>query len=196
MIQVDVRDAIAKLNTNYGYVSNNARKLAIARAINHTIAKAKTLTSREIRNIYAVDASTLGKALSQVKADRLTLTGKIIARGRPISLAKFRARQTAKGVTVEVLRGRRKLIPGVFLRSLPSGHTGVMVRGKYSQGKLARRKQRIRRTGNDLPITEIVGVSIPKQMANKIILQSISKSINTMFPERIDHEIKRVSIPL
>lgn len=195
MITVDVRDALGKLEGNLGYAKNDARKLAIARAINHTIAKAKTLTSREIRNLYAVDAKTLNQALSQIKADRLTLTGKILARGKPISLAKFRARQTAKGVSIEILRGKRKFIPGVFLVNLKSGHRGVMVRGKYAQGKIARRKVRINKSGNDLPITELVGVSIPKQLANKIILRSVEKGINEMFPQRLSHELKRVSIP-
>lgn len=195
MIKVDVRDAIGKLDANLGYAKKDARNLAIARAINHTIAKAKTLTSREIRNLYSVDASTLGKALTQVKADRLTLTGKIIARGRPISLARYKARQTRQGVTVEVLRGKRKLIPGVFLANLKSGYKGVMVRGKHAQGKIVRRKHRVIKSGNDLPITSLAGVSIPKQLANKIILRSIEKGINETFPQRLSHEIKRVSMP-
>lgn len=196
MINVDVREAISKLNHEFGFVSNNDRKLAIARAINHTIAKVKTQVSREIRNIYALDAKTVNQALSQLKADRLTLTGKVISRGKPISLAKFKARQTQKGVTIEVLRGKRKLLPGIFLGNMPSGHIGVMVRGKYANGKIARRHKRIRPTGNDLPITELVGISLPKAMSNNIILKNINKSINEMFPARFEHELKRVAQPV
>lgn len=196
MIQVDAREAIRKLNDQYGYISNDKRKLAVARAINHTMAKAKTQVSREIRNIYTVDARTLNKALSQIKADRLTLTGMIKAKGKPLPLAVFRARQNKKGVSIEIKKGRRKLFPGVFLATMKSGHTDVMVRGKYSQGKIARRHKRIRPTGNDLPITAMAGVSIPSQLSNKIIIQSLNKSINEMFPQRLSHELKRVDMPV
>lgn len=196
MIKVDVRDAVNKLNQQFGYVSNNGRKLAIARAINHTLAKSKTQISREIRNIYTLDAKTVNAALSQVKADRLTLTGKVKAKGRPIPLAKFSARQTQKGVSVSILRGRRKIIPGVFLQYMPSSHRGVFVRGKYSQGKIVRRHQRVRPTGSDLPVTQLKGISLPKTLTNKTILTSVAKGINTMFPQRIEHEIKRIAIPV
>lgn len=196
MIVVDAREAIQKLNDSFGYVKENDRKLAIARAINHTIAKSKTQISREIRNIYALDAKTVSQALSQIKADRLTLTGKIVIKGKPIPLYKFKARQTAKGVTVEVMRGKRRLIPGVFLAQLKSGHQAVMFRGKYGQGKLVRRKTRIRKTGPDLPISEIVGVSLPKAAMNDIILRNITKGINEMFPARFEHELKRVVMPI
>jgi len=196
MIVVDCREAIKKLNDTFGYVKENDRKLAVARAINHTMAKAKTQISREIRDKYALDAKTVSQALNQIKADRLTMTGKIVIRGKPISLYKFKARQTSKGVTVEVMRGKRRLIPGVFLAQLKSGHTGVMFRGKYGQGKLVRRRTRIKPNGPDLPITEIVGISLPKAATNEIILRNITKGINEMFPQRFEHELKRVVMPI
>lgn len=196
MINVDARDAIKKLNSQFGHVSNDKRKLAIARAINHTMAKIKTQSSREIRNIYALDAKTVNEALKHVKADRLTLTGKVIAKGRPIPLAKFRARQTKKGVTLEIKKGRRKFLPGVFIVSLKSGHTGVMFRGKYSGRNMQRRKNRIKPTGPDLPISEMKGVSVPKSLANDIVIKSLTKGINEMFPQRLTHEIKRIAMPI
>lgn len=196
MIQVDVRDAVNKLNHELGYVSQDKKKLAIARAINHTIAKGKTEISRRIRDIYAIDAKTVGQALTQIKADRLTLTGKAVMKGKPLPLHKFRARQTAKGVSLEIKKGKRKLIPGVFLAGMKSGHKGVMFRGHYSGGKMNRRKQRVSKTGNDLPITQMVGVSLPSAMSNKIIIHALNRSMSEMFPKRFEHEIKRVALPI
>lgn len=173
-------------------MSSDRRRLAVARAINHTMAKVKTMSSRQIREVYALDAKTVNSALSQVKADRLTLTGKVVGKGKPIPLYKFKARQTAKGVTVEVKRGKRKIIPGVFLVSLNNGHTGVMFRGKYAGRNMQRRKNRIKPTGPDLPITEMRGVSIPKSLTNDVVTKSLMRGINDMFPKRLEHEIKRV----
>jgi hypothetical protein len=194
MINIDAREAIRKLNDQFGHISNDKRKLAIARAINHTMAKIKTMSSREIRNIYALDAKTVNEALRHVKADRLTLTGKVIGKGKPIPLAKFKARQVKDGVTIEVKRGKRKKIPGVFIVQTRSGHKGVMFRGTYSGRTMQRRKNRIRPTGPDLPISEMRGVSIPKSLANDVVVRSLSKSINEMFPQRLTHEIKRVAM--
>lgn len=192
MVEIDVRDAISKLNGTYGYLSNQKRNLAVARAINHTIAKAKTQVSREIRSIYDINAKYVSQALTITKADSLTLTGMVKAKGRPIPLIAFKARQTATGVSVIGLKGR-KIIPGVFISTMPNGHKGVYIRGKYSSGKLSRRKKRINPKGPDLPITELKGVSLPKAMANKIILTNLGKAINTMFPQRLAHELQRVS---
>lgn len=195
MVEIDVRSAISSMNNAYGHVSKDKRNLAVARAINHTVAKVKTQVSREIRGIYDINAKYVSNALSVKKADRLTLTGMVKAKGRPIPLIAFKARQTATGVSVIGIKGR-KIIPGVFISSMPNGHKGVFVRGKYSSGKIARRKKRVRPTGPDLPVTELKGVSLPKAMANKVILKNLSQGINTMFPQRLSHELQRVALPV
>lgn len=196
MINVDAREAIRKLNDQFGYVSNDKRRLAIARAINHTMAKIKTMSSREIRQVYELDAKTVNQALTLVKSDRLTLTGKVIGRGKPIPLAKFKVRQLKKGVKVRIKKGQDKFIPGVFITTLNSGHAGVMFRGKYSGRLMQRRKNRIRPTGPDLPISEMRGVSIPKSLANNAVTKSLMRGINDMFPQRLAHEIKRIAMPV
>jgi predicted transcriptional regulator len=192
MVQVNATEAINRLKAKYGPISTDRRKLAVARAINHTMAKIKTMSSREIRKIYALDAKTVNDALRQVKADRLTLTGKVIGKGKPIPLYKFKARQTKQGVTVTVINGKRKFIPGVFLAKMKNGHMGVMFRGKYAGRNMQRRKNRIAKTGPDLPITQMSGVSIPKSLTNDVVTKSLMRGINEMFPKRLEHEIKRV----
>lgn len=195
MIRVDVRDAISKLNSEFGYLSNDKRNLAVARAINHTMAKVKTRIVREIKSVYDIPNKYLNDALSLRKADRLTLTGMVKAKGRPLPLIALRARQVGSGVSVLGLHGR-KIIPGVFIALMPGGKRGVFVRGKYSSGRIARRKHRVRQSGNDLPIGELKGVSVPRAMKNKNILRNVSASIQTMFPERLRHELQHISKPI
>jgi hypothetical protein len=48
--------------------------------------------------------------------------------GKEIPLAKYPARQTKRGVSVLVNKGKRKLVRGAFLATMKSGHTGVFRR--------------------------------------------------------------------
>jgi hypothetical protein len=206
MVNVDVREAISKLEKEYGHLGNDKRKLAIARAINHVIAKGKTQVSREIRQTYKnILAKYVNQAIDIKKADRLTLSGRIKASGKPLPLIGFKAQtygsishnrskfaKSNSGVSVQSLKGRKN-IPGVFILTMPNGHKGVFVRGKYSGGQITRRKQRVKKSGNDLGITEMVGISLPKAMANKTIIQHVAQSFTTMFPQRFEHELKRIS---
>lgn len=51
--------------------------------------------------------------------------------GKPIPLAKYPARQTRRGVIVQVNKGSPALLGSAFIRTLRSGHRGVFMR----QGK-------------------------------------------------------------
>jgi hypothetical protein len=195
MVTVNVKDAVSRITAELGPISNDNRNLAVARAINWTIARSKTQLTREIRKVYDIPLKYINEQISVKKADRLTLTGMIKAKGRPLPLIAFRARQTAKGVSVITPKGR-KLIPGVFMSIMPTGKKGVFVRGKYQSGNISRRKHRVKPTGNDLPIMELKGVSIPKTLANKKIVENMTKSMEMLFPQRLAHELEYVSRPL
>lgn len=192
MVTVNVKDAVAKITAEFGPMSKDNRNLAVARAINWTIARSKTQLTREIRKVYDIPLKYINEQISLKKADRLTLTGMIKAKGRPLPLIAFRARQTQKGVSVITPKGR-KLIPGVFMSIMPTGKKGVFVRGNYKSGDIARRKKRINPKGNDLPIMELKGVSIPKTLANKKIVENMTKSMEMLFPQRLNHELQYVS---
>lgn len=194
MVTVDARKAITEITKEFGFVSNDTRNLAVARAINHTISKAKTQLTREIRSVYDIPLKYINEQISIKKADRLTLTGAIKAKGRPLPLISFRARAVKSGVSVITPKGR-KIVPGVFISLMPNGRKGVFVRGKYQSGNIIRRKHRIKATGNDLPIMELKGISIPKAVANKRIVHNLAKSIEQMFPARLKHELTFATTP-
>ncbi len=48
--------------------------------------------------------------------------------GKHVPLGKYPARQTKKGVSVQVNQGQRKLIKGAFIAKMKSGHVGVFQR--------------------------------------------------------------------
>lgn len=194
-IHVDVSKAINDLKAQfYDPVNPNSNakfNLAIARAINHTLAKAKTAASRDIRSEYNVKAKELKSALAINKAKRTWLEGMLIATGKPLPLIAFGARQTRRGVTVDVM-GKRERLPSAFIGTMASGHRGVFARGKYQGYKFQWREKRIKKQGNDLAINELTTTSVPKMMQNNAVLTALQKGLEQDFPARLEHEVSRL----
>jgi hypothetical protein len=192
---IDIKPAIDAIRREFYDVSNpnsNSKiNLAIARAINHTLAKAKTAASREIRQEYNVKAKELKAGLSINKASRTFTEGMLIATGRPLPLIAFGARQTKKGVTVDVM-GQRKLIRKAFIATMDSGHTGVFGRGKYNGYQFDFRDKRVNKKGNDLAINELTTSSVPKMMQNNTVLKNLTVMFERDFSARLQHEASRL----
>jgi len=201
-MQIDVRSAVKSIKQGFDGISPAKTNLAIARAINHVAAKAKTASSREIRNIYAIKAKDLGKSISVIKASASTRTGYVVHMGRPLPVRAFNHRQTKDGVSVKIGQ-TRKVIKRAFVQTMPSGHMAVFGRGYYST-KFNFRTKRLptsRPSGknggwpNDLPIRELTTKSIPGMFVNKIILKSVASFIEREFPARFEHELRRMIKP-
>lgn len=205
MMHISVEEAVKKMRKEFVDLTNDEFKTGVSRAINHTLAKAKTSASREIRTVYAISAKDVGQALTIRKAGKVELTGFVIAAGKPIPLKKFRPLQTDEGVSVIVKKGQRQLIKAAFLTTMPSGHTGVFARGSYKQGGYEFRHKRIKPAGgyrqvngrwqpivNDTPINTLTTTSVPLMFANDMVLNAVKKRIEEDFPARMLHELKRI----
>lgn len=115
-------------------------QLNAVRAINRVAASQRTRSARLIQaqiNVPArfVSPSSGNLTVSQ-KASRTRMEGRITARGRPTSLARF-ARPGTKfnkaGVTVEVKPGQASFLRRAFLIKLP-GRGGSTELGKFNAG--------------------------------------------------------------
>lgn len=53
---------------------------------------------------------------------------RVDVRADPVPLIAYPHRQTKKGISVEVNRGKRTLIKGAFLATMKSGHRGIFIR--------------------------------------------------------------------
>ena len=116
---------------------------ATIRALNKVAANVKTAASRAVRERRGLPASAVNKTMVIRRASRQRLISTLVVTGKPIGLRDYKARKVRKGVTVEVTRGKRKLVPGAFIVSKLSG-------------------QVFRRAGKGrLPIERLVGPSIP-----------------------------------
>jgi hypothetical protein len=116
---------------------------ATVRALNKVAANVKTAAGRAIRERRGLPAAAVNKTMVIQRANRQKLRSTLVVRGKPIGLKDYKARQVRKGVTVEVTRGARKLIPSAFIVHKLSGQ--VFTR----EGK------------GRLPIEKMVGPSIP-----------------------------------
>jgi len=116
---------------------------ATVRALNKVAANVKTAASRAVRERRGLPAAAVNKTMVIRRANRNKLRSTLVVTGKPIGLKDYKARQTRKGVTVEVTRGARKLIPGAFIVQKLSGQV-------FTRDGKAR-----------LPIEKMVGPSIP-----------------------------------
>lgn len=80
---------------------------------------------RDMQAEYNIGARRVNQDLSsRIDGDTIKLTG----HWRGIGLMNFGARETRKGVTASIMRGRRSLYPGAFKAPLASGNVQVVSR--------------------------------------------------------------------
>lgn len=171
----------------------------VVRSLNKIAAQAKVAAAREIKEAgYNLKAGVIKKDISVIKAKPGSLVAVVRARGRPIGLIHWSARQNRRGVSVRVL-GKRKLIKGAFIATMPTGHTGVFrnlrsekhkklsyMRVEFVNGR-PRSKGLQRSQGK---IKELFGPSIPKAFANEVVQRELHKLIKAKFPEILRHEAR------
>ena len=106
--------------------------LAAVNAINRTITKIKTQTSKSIRKNYLVSAKNVKGTLNIKRASRSKLCGVLASQGSPLLLTAFRVRNHKRGpVKVQIRKqGGAKSVPGLFLGVSRNGYKGAMQRKK------------------------------------------------------------------
>jgi len=80
---------------------------------------------KRIKGKYIREALVLGRPRG---ANVDAWQWRVDVKGTPVPLVAYPHRQTRRGVSVEVNRGKRTLIKGAFLATMASGHKGVWIR--------------------------------------------------------------------
>lgn len=109
MLGISVRSNTREIVAEIDGLTRGEQRKAISRALNRAADGVVTDASSEIRKTYRIKKATVDAAFSRKSATPDSLSVLIAAKGRPLSLAGFSARQTKKGVTVNV-KGVRKLV--------------------------------------------------------------------------------------
>lgn len=133
-VQLDPR-SIKRLQKRIDLLGRDA-KIASLTAANRAARSAVAFFSREVRKEVNIRAAGLKKAAVITKANYRSPVAYITVGGAHIPLVDMGARQTRKGVTVTIVKGKgRKLYRSAFMATMKSGHRGVFrrVAGKYMQ---------------------------------------------------------------
>ena len=110
-------------------------KRAIARALRKAGATGlrdmRSEAVKRIRARKAIKPSYVSRALTLARpkgSDIASMEWALRVSGDPVPLIAYPHRQTRRGVTVEVNRGKRTLVRHAFIASMKSGHEGVFRR--------------------------------------------------------------------
>ena len=191
MLTIDVRADIERAVRSLTEVQRKIVPTASSRALNKTAAQAKTQAARAIRDQYNISSRLIGRHIRLHRSTPATLTASVSAEGEKLPVVAFGARQTKRGVTVQIKRGARRLIRSAFLATLRSGHRGVFARGHYSGRGFVRRTRRVRPYPKpDLPITELFTVGVPQGFSNRLVLEALERKVREKFPALLAHEIQ------
>lgn len=101
----------------------------MSRAINKTSLSARGKIVKELSAKTKLTGKTIRGALRLYKATYTRWQSTIRIAGRGMSLLRFKARQTKRGVTyIDPGSGSRTLLPHGFIATMPKGGSGVFVR--------------------------------------------------------------------
>lgn len=205
MIHVSVEDAVKNLRREFVDLTNEEFNRGTSRAINHTLSKVKTASSKEIRQIYNILARDLNKAFTIRKAFHRELTGYVIVQGKPLSIDNFEPQKSGRGISVEIKKGQRVQINKAFFATMPNSKYGVFARGQYQGKGFEFRRGRIKPAGgykkvngrfqpvnNDLNINSLTTISAPIAFANRVGVDIMKRKIDEEFPTRLVHELRRL----
>lgn len=132
---------------------------AMASAVNETARKAKTRVGRGVREVWNLKQDRVKRSVRDSgKATPQDPSTSLVIAKRLIHLSDFGARKTAKGISVAVKKGERKVIPHWFIaKGRNSGKELVLARLRGSDGT---------RVGR-LPVDARYGPSVYEILTNK-----------------------------
>ena len=163
--------------------------VVLSRAINKTTDTVRVKAVREIAQNTKLKKSDIfkksgGRPVKQTKANRNRLAAEIQVTGQRIPLSRFKARQTIKGVSYDLGRGRTK-IKSAFMQEVFGKGGGD---GEAGAGHIAvlMRKGKARH-----PLRELFGPSILQVFIGSAkIIKKTTKEANKLLPKNINTQIK------
>lgn len=172
-----------------GQVSNSRIETAARMALNDTLRWSRTQIRRSIQETHNIKPARLNdksskKGLVAILASNTILEGKITAGHQPISLLSMNGvRKTKAGVSVEVIKGIRKLLPGAFM--LTKFGRLVFERGQYKKAGFQFSKDRN-------PIDSIKTVSVATAAMNAKAAAKWKQPAQDKYQAEVQRQISRL----
>ena len=180
MIEVTAKD-IDRVQVILQGIPGGAQR-AMAAAINRGLSKVRTVASKEVRKVYAVQAASTKKttSVSKKNASAGNLVGSITFAGTKIPLYEFnvspKAANTRQLVRAGVMKGNLTPFSEAFITVARGGHIGIF-----------------ERKGNPrLPIEQKMGLSMAQMVGNDDVIVEVEQQAQETVEQRLDHEIYRI----
>lgn len=163
---------------------------ALARAINRTTDTVFNKVARAVSRQSSIKLVTVKANMNKgkVKPGGMgELVGIVSARGDPIPLKEFNAKQFSYGVKAKIW-GKQRRFEGLFIYG-----------GHYRSGKEAgnghvfqNTRAHNSRSGRDNAIAKQSGPSVPTEMVRGQAKQEFENTVASVLPDRVAHELNRL----
>lgn len=176
-------DVLRRFRNQIAVIGQGRARPALARALNRVTRMARTRVVRAIVQDTSLPRSIASRAVRTVLAAHSgggDLSAGLSARGRPVSLKHFGARQLSYGVRARIF-GQWRRFPGAFMGPRP-GTLAPRLGGHVFQ----------RTSRSRLPIERLDGPSVPEALTRTAARQAFDQLYASHLPMRIAHELGRM----
>lgn len=189
---------------------------AVSYSLNEAIMVGRTEARKAVKEVYNIPQRYVG-GINIMKATPGSLFAKLYAPTTPIPMDAFspkfkannksitisrkgvqktraikRIKKGTVGVSIEVLKGKREVVPYAFM--IDGAKPRVFARGAYKSGSYGfiTRNKRVNSTGSDTPIKPLLSVTIHAAVINKKALAKVQVRINDTLPGALVRNIARL----
>lgn len=217
MIRISAQSAIRNLQQERERLGPSRFNKAISRALNESILVGRTESRKAVKDIYNIPQRYLG-GINVLKSTSLSLVAKLYASSVPVPMDAFapkfqqrgksftitrrgeqrskvvkRVRSSNVGVSIEVIKGSRQVIPYAFM--IEGGKPRVFARGQYKSGTahgFTQRNKRINKVGNDTPVKPLLSVTVHAAVVNRKALDKVQVRINSTLSASMVRNVKHL----
>lgn len=177
-MRIEIRTNFPQVAAGLGQLQDDLASKVLARTLNRTVEQARTQMSREIRNEFNLSAGYVRDRLrikrAFAKAGQFSLSAELAGgdpKRRSANVIAFKARKDARGVSVQIRKGGRKVIKGAFI-----GNKGRTV---------------FKRTGSQrLPIEPVQTIDVGQMFNTRRINAAVLRAIEGKFPAIFERELR------
>lgn len=199
-LRVEVNQAdLYNVKTLLHGLSNAVPKIT-RMAVNKTLAGVRTDAVNEVSKVITPTKTKIRASISVKKMGSANDSAYVRCAGRRMALIHFKARQTKKGVTVQVLKKEpRSLIKHAFIMTMKSGHKGVFWRkdwGGTRQPVRPGRKYGVLPKMYRLPMSERFSLAVPEVLGHpptiKAVLDLAGPRLKKNMDQALNYEVSKL----
>ena len=165
----------------------------IQQAVNRTLTGVRTDATDEVANVITPTKTAIRKTMTVKNMTQASGNAYVRCTGAPLNLIEFKAKQTQKGVTVQVLKsGSRKLLKHGFIATMKSGKKLVIWRNypgprkpwdkQMPYGKLPPKYR--------LPVKGLTSLAIPEVMGHPPTMDKIMELGGARLEKNLNDRLK------